>query len=483
MRTPWNIKGRRGDGDWRKVAVYGYGASGCAATAFLRARDVEVVVLDLRPAAQLEAPEQELDPGIRWHLGEEPGGAVADQLLKDLDGVVVSPGVPGDRPLLAAARDRGLPIIAEVGLAFPFLAGRVVGITGSNGKSTTTAMTGAMLRQAGHRAEICGNIGVPLCSLVDSTDGGADRFFVVELSSFQLDSIELFRPAAAALLNLSDDHLDRHRDRAGYRDAKARIFMRQQADDTAILNADDSWVANLPVPSRRRSFSRLAKVADGCHATDQAVLEALPGCEPRALFLTDDVPVAGPHNLENAMAAALLARACGVGADDIATALRLFRGLPHRLERIAHHRGVTWYDDSKGTNVGATLRSLEGFPDGTVHLILGGRNKGADFRPLRSLVAKKARRVYLIGETSAELEAVLGGAEGEPALCPDQPGTELIRAETLDNAVRLAAGEARFGDVVLLSPACASFDQFRSFVERGQVFQRLVRAVTGGEDG
>jgi UDP-N-acetylmuramoylalanine--D-glutamate ligase len=359
-----------------------------------------------------------------------------------------------------------VPVIAEVELAFPFLNGPVVAITGSNGKSTTTALTGAMLREAGFTVEVCGNIGEPLA---DKVAGPPGRVFVVELSSFQIEGIATFKPQAAALLNLSQDHLDRYPSMAEYGAAKKRLFQGMDADGIAVLNADDPGTVEVTTRARRRFFSRLGPVADGCWTRgDGRVLEAPSDAE---LFAASEVPLAGVQNLENAMAAALLARAMGAEPAAIRAALASFTGLPHRLQRVGERDGVTFYDDSKGTNPGATLKAIEGFADGTVHLILGGRNKEADLATLTPMVRRKARRAYLIGEAARDFEHALGEA------------VPYEMSETLDRAVRSAAGQAQAGEAVVLSPACASFDQFRNFVHRGQVFQELVRGIVGGPDG
>ena len=451
------------------MLVYGLGLSGRGAVALLRREGVEVVACDARET--VERGDLAGDPGIEWRLGHEP-----ETLDPGIDAVVVSPGVPVDRPLLVAARRSGLPVVAEVELAFGFVDGPVVAITGSNGKSTTTAMAGAMLVAAGHRAEVCGNIGEALSQKVlESADPG--RIFVVELSSFQLETIECFRAGAAALLNLSPDHLDRHADFDEYRAAKARIFERQTAADVAVLGADDPGLAGLDTAARRRVFSTRQSVTDGCELRDDTVWEVGPGGE-QVLFRTDDVPLPGPHNLENAMAAALLVRAHGVEPATIATALRGFRGLPHRLERVRERGDVVWYDDSKGTNQAATIRSLEGFDDGTVHVVLGGRFKGGDLDELCAVLERKGRRAYLVGESEGVFARALGRA-----------GIDTERLGTLERAVARIAEVAEPGEVAVLSPACASFDQFADFAERGRVFQRLVRALepadpgTGGGDG
>ncbi len=466
MNVPW------GSGSFERVLVYGLGLSGRAAARLLLGRGVAVAAVDDRPGVdpgELAAERQRAsDPAAAW---------------AGIDGVVVSPGVPPERPLLAAARRRGLPVLAEVELAYPFVDGPVVAITGTNGKSTTTALTGALLTAAGHAVEVCGNIGEPLAGRVDGAPG---RTFVVELSSFQIDGLDTFRPRAAAFLNLTEDHLDRYHDLASYAAAKRRLFRRQGAGDLAVLNADDpitrttlaaaadaAGAAGKPrCAIRRRLFSRRGPVEDGCYlAGSGTVMEVSPGEPPRALFAAAEVPLAGVQNLENAMAAALLARGLGASPEAIRRGLAGFRGLPHRMQQVAVEDGVAWYDDSKGTNPAATIKSLEGFAEGTVHLILGGRNKGADFAPLAPLARAKARRLYLIGEAAGEIEQALAGA------------APIETAGTLAAAVRAAARQAAPGEVVVLSPACASFDQFRGFAHRGEVFQNEVKAALAGLAG
>jgi len=476
MNVPW------GSGRFERVLVYGLGLSGRAASRLLLSRGVAVAAVDDRPG--VDPGELAAEPRFELLAGEavarlaveSANGADPASAWAGIDGVVVSPGVPPERPLLAAARRQGLPVLAEVELAFPFLDGPVVAITGTNGKSTTTALAGALLAAAGHAVEVCGNIGEPLAGRVDGPPG---RTFVVELSSFQIDGLDTFRPRAAAFLNLTEDHLDRYRDLAAYAASKRRLFRRQGAGDLAVLNADDPITrttlaaAEAAAPNgrprcaiRRRLFSRRGPVDDGCYlAGSGTVVEVSPGEPPRALFAAAEVPLAGVQNLENAMAAALLARGLGASPEAIRRGLAGFRGLPHRMQQVAVQAGVAWYDDSKGTNPAATIKSLEGFPDGTVHLILGGRNKGADFAPLAPPARAKARRLYLIGEAAGELERALGGA------------APLELSGTLAVAVRSAARHAMPGEAVVLSPACASFDQFRNFAHRGEVFQAEVRAV------
>ena len=461
MRVPW------GNGRFERVLVYGLGLSGRAAALMLLSRGVSVVAVDAK--AGIDVSDLEAAAGkakLEILTGAEPQELPPP--AGTLDAVVVSPGVPLDRPLLEDARRRGVPVIAEVELAAPFLNGPIVGITGSNGKSTTTALTGAMLRAAGHKVEVCGNIGDPLVGKIEGPPG---RVFVVELSSFQIDGIITLKPRAAALLNLSEDHLDRYGSMAAYGASKKRLFLNQDGNGIAVLNADDPEAVNVETQARKRYFSRRIRVEDGCYAHDGRVIEVTPGEPDVDLFRASDVPLAGVHNLENAMAAALLARAIGAEPAELRAGLAGFKGLPHRLERVGERGGVIWYDDSKGTNPGATAKSLEGFDAGTVHLILGGRNKGADLASLVPLIREKVRRAYLIGEAADEFEPVLKGV------------VDLERSGTLDRAVASAAASAKAGESVVLSPACASFDQFRNFVHRGQVFQDLVRQQLGGPDG
>ncbi len=494
VHVPWNRLGadgaaQTGGGEWSRVLVYGLGLSGRAAAQWLRDHQVEVVGIDRRTAQDVSLGSLDGDPGLTLWLGDEPDELPEALSWSAIDGVVVSPGVPSDRPLLSSARAAGVPIIAEVELAYPWLDGPLVAITGSNGKSTTTAMAGAMLRAAGLNAQVCGNIGEPLTSKLafdpQTDESTGKKMFVVELSSFQLETVDRLRPQAAALLNLTPDHLDRHPSYEHYRDAKLTIFRRQTADDVAVLNADDPEVleSTAHLASRRRFFSILTAVEDGCYLDGHRVMELDPRASddsaagdstsggPIHLFDAEDVPLPGPHNLENAMAAALLARSQGASPSAIREGLRGFQGLPHRLQKVRELRGATWYDDSKGTNLAATLKSLAGFPDGKVLLILGGIFKGGDLDPLCRLVGEKARIAFLIGQAAEVFETALTQAG---------VGTEIRRVELLERAVDEAHERARDGESVVLSPACSSFDQFPNFAERGRIFQRLVHQLPAG---
>ena len=439
-----------------RALVYGLGLSGRAAARLLLAHGASVLGVDDGSVEPEQLDGLDAQAGFDVRTSTELDGLPDDVAL-----LVLSPGVPLTRPLVVEARERGLGVMAEIELASRLLEGDVLAITGSNGKSTTTALTGELLRAAGYEVEVCGNIGEPLS---DKVEGAPDRVFVVEVSSFQLETTDRFRPRVAALLNLAPDHLDRHGSLASYLDAKLRIFANQGEGDVAVLNADDPSAASavLPTGTRRRLFSRLGPVEDGCYVAKDAVVEVAPGADQREIFKASDLGLAGQHNLENAMAASLIASSWGADLEATRrTTLETFEPLAHRMQKVGSARGVEWYDDSKATNVAATLKSLEGFRPRSVHLILGGRTKGEDLGVLREPVARYARAVYLIGE-SVEAFAV---ALADVAL--------IVRSGTLDRAVAEAARHARSGDVVLLAPACASFDQFQSFRHRGEVFQRL----------
>jgi UDP-N-acetylmuramoylalanine--D-glutamate ligase len=439
-----------------RALVVGLGLSGVGASALLVRQGYRVVVNDAATAEKLTARLGELPTGVETVLGGHPAS-----LLDGIALVVVSPGVPWDLPLLVAARSRRLEVIAEVELAARALDRvPIAGITGSNGKTTTTALLGEILRTAGMHTGIGGNIGEYSASHL-ALAGGWDAV-VLELSSFQLEGCSRLAPRAALLLNVSPDHLDRHRSLAAYLALKARIFAAQSADDFAILNADDPALVGLAVPSRTVRFSLVDSTAAAHLASDTLVLDGSP-LLPRA-----ELPLLGDHNVANALAAALAAARMGASPAAIATALRSFRGLPHRHLVVAEARGVRFVDDSKGTNIGATAAGLAGYPSGSVHLILGGLGKGQDFRELRPAVTGAAARVYLIGAAAAEIGAALAGA------------VDLEECGTLEQALPRAFARARVGDVVLLSPACASFDQFRDYHHRGEEFARLARLITGG---
>ena len=376
---------------------------------------------------------------------------------------MVSPGVSVDALPIVQARTSGEPIIGEIELAAQFLPGRIVAITGSNGKTTTTTLTGEILTAGGLPTLVGGNIGTPAISLVERAK--PDHIIVLEVSSFQLETIQTFRPKMAVILNITPDHLDRHRTFAAYAGAKARIFENQQADDFAVLNADDPNCVALAEGIRAHIcwFSRKNEVQQGASVQDGRIGFRDAGGK-REIMLVSEIPLKGAHNLENVLAAICAGALMGVKPEHIRRAVQQFKAVEHRLEYVATIRGVDYYNDSKATNVDATIKALESFP-ANIHLILGGKDKGSDYTVLNDLLRERVKRVYTIGAAAEKIESHIKGA------------AEIVPAETLDDAVRRAAAVAQAGDVVLLAPACASFDQFDNYEHRGRVFKEVVHTL------
>jgi UDP-N-acetylmuramoylalanine--D-glutamate ligase len=444
----------------KRVLVVGLARTGRAAVDCLHRRGARVTVTDSRPPWALQPDVREL---LAHRIGLELGLHRAETFQRQ-DLIVISPGVLPDLPELEVARQRNIPIIPEVEAASWFLEAELVGVTGSNGKTTTTALLGRMLETSGFRTFVGGNIGVPLISAVDKVS--RDTLVVAELSSFQLETIQNFRPHVAVLLNLTGNHLDRHPSFEAYVRAKAQIFRNQSAEDFAVLNADDPLVMNLApaIAARKVYFSRKQNLPAGLFVSDGRILYRVGNLE-RVLLRTQEVPLRGEFNLENVLAAA--AAACVLGADfeAVRRAVREFRAVEHRLEYVREIRGVQFYNDSKATSVDAVVKALSAFERG-VHLILGGKDKGASYAPLRPLLKERVRQAYLIGAAADRMARELKGA------------AELIRAGDLETAVRQAFGQAIPGDAILLSPACASFDQFQDFEHRGRVFKELVERLS-----
>lgn len=446
----------------KRVLVVGLGKSGVASALFLQQRGARVSVSDAKSPEQLrhEIPVL-LDAGIVVETGEH-----GERTFRDQDMIVVSPGVPTDMPLLRRARQAGMPIIGEIELAYRFLKGNIVAVTGSNGKTTTTTLVGDLLAASGRDTLVGGNIGTPAITLVDHA---ADTTWIVlEASSFQLETIERFRPKIAAVLNVTPDHLDRHYSFENYAAAKARIFQNQTADDFAVLNADDptclSMAAN--VKSRVYWFSRLHDVERGAFVRGQNIVWRDSGRD-ETIMPVSEISLKGAHNLENVLAAVCAGMMVKADPGQIRRAIDEFRAVEHRLEYVATIRGVEYYNDSKATNVDAAIKALESFP-GRIHLILGGKDKGSDYSVLNSLLKQRVKHVYTIGSAAAKIESQLAGAE-------------VTRAQTLDAAVKRAAELATAGDIVLLAPACASFDQFDSYEHRGRTFKQLVSDLSTRE--
>ncbi|MCC6131483.1 MAG: UDP-N-acetylmuramoyl-L-alanine--D-glutamate ligase [Acidobacteria bacterium] len=452
--------------DVNRAVVVGFGRSGRAACRVLLDRGVAVMATDERPEGDLgPIPEPE---GFTLFAGSFPEG-----ILGEADLVVVSPGVPSLHPFLDAARARAIPVISEIELASRLLPGLVIGITGTNGKSTTTSLTADLVKASGRDAIACGNLGVPWISYAQNQGNAGEmkpRVWVVEISSFQLETIRRFAPDTAVILNITPDHMDRYRGFDDYAAAKARILENQNPAQLAILNADDPATARIRPRARASFFSRLSRQERGIWIENGTIFWTDPRRGVVEVVRREAFRLPGEHNTENLLAALAVALPLGLGDDPLRKVLAEFRGLPHRTVLVRERGGVAYVNDSKGTNIDASLKSLEGFPDGSVHLILGGQDKKSDFTRLRGVVGKKARAVYLIGKAAEAIGEALSGV------------IETIPSGTLDRAVAEAARRARPGDTVLLSPACASFDQFRNFEHRGDVFEALVRALPEGAE-
>jgi len=443
----------------KRVLVVGLGKSGVASALFLQARGARVTVSDAKPQDQLghEIPVL-LDHGI----AVETGGH-GERTFRGQDLIVVSPGVPVDSAPLVQARALGESVIGEIELASRFLPKNIVAITGSNGKTTTTALAGEIVAAGGFPALVGGNIGTPAISLVERAT--AETVVVLEVSSFQLETIQTFRPKISVLLNITPDHLDRHRTFAAYTDAKARIFENQHADDFTVLNADDPTCVGLASRTRAQVcwFSRKQEGKQGAYVRDGRVLFR-DAKGQREIMLVSEIPLKGAHNLENSMAAICVGALMGCEAQGIRKAVQDFKAVEHRLEYVATIRGVEYYNDSKATNVDATIKALESFR-GNIHLILGGKDKDSDYSLLNDLLRQRVKRVYTIGAAAGKIESQI------------QTAVEIDHAGTLETALKHAAATAEAGDIVLLAPACASFDQFQNYEHRGRAFKEMVQRL------
>jgi len=434
------------------VLVIGAGKSGVAAANFLAGRGERVVLTDSKATPDLP---YKLDDRVVRAFGSQD-----ESLLQDASEVVVSPGVPSSIPLLQRANAMAIPVIGEIELAYRHLKGTIIAITGSNGKSTTTALIGEILRVAGRQPIVAGNIGEPLVAAIDHE---RPRTYVLELSSFQLETVDEFHAHVALLLNITPDHMDRYATFDEYAAAKYRVFRNQQENDVAILNAIERRETPRRWPQRTWRFSAEEHVEKGAFLDGDDFVMRIDDTErriPRA-----SLKLQGVANVENALAAWLAARAVGVEDVDVQIAFGTFAGLPHRMVLVRERDGVKWINDSKGTNVDATLKSLASFPPQSVLLILGGKDKAGEFERMRDLVKEKARAVLTIGMAAKRIEEALDGA------------TTIIPLADMQHAIEWAAKNARSGETVLLSPACASFDQYRNFEHRGQHFEELVRAL------
>ena len=447
----------------KRALVVGLGKSGVASALFMKAHGARVTVSDTKSGDELrnEIPVL-LDHGITVETGGH-----GDRTFRGQDLIVVSPGVPVDAPPLVQARSLGETVIGEIELAAQFLPGPIIAITGSNGKTTTTTLTGEIMTAAGIPALVGGNIGTPAISLAERAK--PETVVVLEISSFQLETVQTFRPKIAVVLNVTPDHLDRHRTFEIYTDAKARVFENQQGSDFAVLNADDPTCVAMGARTRAQVFwfSRQKKeVQQGAWVRDGNIVFR-DSMGQREILQVSEIPLKGAHNLENVLAAVSTGILMGCAPEKVRLAVQGFKAVEHRLEFVGTIGGVDYYNDSKATNVDATIKALESFP-ANIHLILGGKDKGSDYTVLNELIRQRVKQIYTIGAAAAKIESQVKGAQ-------------VVHAETLENAIRKANAVARPGDVVLLAPACASFDQFKSYEHRGKLFKEIVRGLVGAK--
>jgi len=454
MRAMMDLRGK-------KVLVVGLGKSGLAAALFLRRRGARVTVSDVRSADALadQIPAL-LDEGIAVEAG---GHGLLTFRRQDL--IVVSPGVPLDTPELEQVRTFGLPVLGELELAARFLQGKVLAITGSNGKTTTTTLVGEILKAAGLPTLVGGNIGVPVIALIDNST--PETWSVLEVSSFQLETTQKFHPDIAVILNITPDHLDRHGTFENYARAKERIFAEQGTDDFLVLNGDDPRTAEAAGRSKAPVywFSRKREVDQGAFAAHGEILfRSAPGKAAETILELSAIPLKGEHNVENVLAAVCAARLAGCPPEAIRRTVESFKAVEHRLEFVCTINEVGFYNDSKATNVDATEKAIAAFPGG-IHLILGGKDKNSDYTLLSKLLRERVRAIYTIGAAAEKIESHLRGV------------VPIHSSHTLENAVKAAAAASHPGDVVLLAPACSSFDQFESYEHRGRVFKELVHEL------
>jgi UDP-N-acetylmuramoylalanine--D-glutamate ligase len=449
----------------KRVLVVGLGKSGMAAALFLRDRGARVTVSDTRSAVALasEIPTL-LDAGIMVETG---GHGLLTFRRQDL--IVVSPGVPYDTPELKQVRAYGKdgpPIIGELELASRFLRGKIVAITGSNGKTTTTSLLGKIFADAGGPTLVGGNIGTPVIELIAPST--PETVSVLEVSSFQLETVEEFHPQIAVVLNITPDHLDRHGTFENYAAMKARITENQTAEDFLVLNGEDPPTQMVAAKTKAQVywFSGRRPIKQGAFVHGESILFVpREGAKAEPVMPVAEIPLKGAHNVENVLAAVCAARLGGIPAESIRASVASFKAVEHRLEFVAAIRGVDFYNDSKATNVDATKKALEAFKTG-VHLILGGKDKNSDYTELSDLLRERCKVVYTIGSAAEKIEQHLAGV------------VKIVPAGTLDAAVRRAAQDAVAGDVVVLAPACSSFDQFENYEQRGRVFKDLVKQLS-----
>jgi UDP-N-acetylmuramoylalanine--D-glutamate ligase len=443
----------------RKVLVVGLARTGLATATFLKYKGSLVSTTEMKPKEEMREAVQEFEE--KGFLMEWGGHRTETFLKQDL--IVVSPGVDLKIEPLQAASNKGIRILSEIELAYRFIDIPIIAVTGTNGKTTTTLLIGEMLKEEGKKVGVGGNVGDPLILFAE----GGDRWevLVVEISSFQLEAIEEFRPRISVLLNITEDHLDRYTGYEEYIEAKARIFANQNSGDVAVLNRDDPIVLGFreKVKAKKILFSLKERLSEGAYTNGDNVVLKLGAKEEK--YSLAKTPLKGIHNVENMMAALTAARVYGCSKKAVETVLNRFEGLEHRLEFVREIKGVRFYNDSKGTNVGSVVKSLQSFSEPVI-LIAGGKDKNGDLSPLRELIQSRVKQLILIGEAKERMNRELGDL------------TDTAMAKTLEEAVRFAYQTAKKGDVVLLSPACSSFDMFKDYKERGKVFKDAVHRIS-----
>lgn len=446
-----------------RVLILGAGKSGIAAARFLKARGAQPIIHDAKPIQELSAEAR----GLRQEIGVALlSGFVPSFVFDQIDLVVVSPGVGASLISARYVDQRGGEVIGEVELAYRFMKGRIVGITGSNGKTTTTTLIGDILKNAGIESQVGGNIGTPLIQLAETATD--ETWTVAELSSFQLETIKSFRTNVAVCLNVTPNHLDRYQSLDDYAEAKRRILMNQTSEDLAILNADDEIVSSWAKDSKGQvtMFSVRQELEEGLFLRGRDLVSRAGGKE-KILTTRDEIFIRGLHNVENVLASLAAGLACGASPESIRETIANFKGVEHRIEFVSEIDGVKYFNDSKATSVDATLKALEALSEdeGKIVLIIGGRGKNAPYAPLIPLIQSSVRGLVVIGEDAKQIATQLAG------VC------DMVHAASMEEAVVRGSELAESGDSVLLAPACASFDMFRSFEHRGEVFKAAVHSL------
>ncbi|OGW10262.1 MAG: UDP-N-acetylmuramoylalanine--D-glutamate ligase [Nitrospinae bacterium RIFCSPLOWO2_12_39_16] len=442
----------------RNALVVGLAKSGVSAANLLHKLGANVTVTDEKGEETLSDNVKKLEKGISLKLNGHDSVNI-----NGIDLTIISPGVPWDSPFLNKIREKGIRIMSEVEFAFQQLQAPFIAITGTNGKTTTTTLTGEILKRGGKKVFVGGNIGNPLCEEV--LNGGKSELVLSEISTFQMEGSETFKPYISAILNITPDHLDRHESMDEYIELKKRVFINQDENDYMILNLDDEITAGFSTEVRGKKvfFSRLKEVENGAFVREDKIIFKNDGREETVCSLKD-LKLIGVHNIENTLASVAISGICGISGKIMRDVISEFKGIKHRMELVREIRGIRFINDSKGTNVGATVKSLQSFNEPII-LIAGGKDKGSDYLPLKGLIEERVKFLILIGDAKKKIAKNLNGFKNR------------IEADTLENAVKEGYKRAKSGDIVLLSPACASFDMFRDYEDRGEQFEEIVNRL------